>query len=436
MTMDKNFKKDLRKLSKSFLNAALAVRVKSRDDLLNIENKDNIFVFNGIFFNRTGQVENLLRVLVARAVKAVGPEAGSEKEIQDIAWKYAAADESQIKRVEAISEKLVEDISQLIGQLYDFVTSNHLIVFEEGVSSLEIGPVKAIPAKPFFDEFDKLPIDIKLKFEVDKKFYFEFSPEDYSLKVHDTLWSVKVEASRVNVEEEARWFIGVAISLLRLHMEEPMPLYPRIGEVEINPIDPPMNTYTGIKMRNQTFRFEDRGRTRVYIINEKSCAIASDPSFRNKVDIIFNAKPKRKASSVALRVAQGLGWLARGRQASDRSERLLHFFTAIEALLSRDDKNSLVVQTISRHASVILTNDIHERTKQSSKLKKLYTERSKLVHQGAHSVHQNDVDHTQFYAEALYRKVLEYADLEAQHDTFSKTLSECSEEELPWPSDN
>jgi hypothetical protein len=43
-------------------------------------------------------------------------------------------------------------------------------------------------------------------------------------------------------------------------------------------------------------------------------------------------------------VGQGLGWLSRGRQAESRTERFLFFFTALEALLSSDDKGDPVTQ--------------------------------------------------------------------------------------------
>ena len=49
--------------------------------------------------------------------------------------------------------------------------------------------------------------------------------------------------------------------------------------------------------------------------------------------------------------------MTRGRQARDRSERLLFFFTAIEALLSGDDKTAPVTQTIARRAATILVDD-------------------------------------------------------------------------------
>ena len=136
--------------------------------------------------------------------------------------------------------------------------------------------------------------------------------------------------------------------------------------------------------------------------------------------------------SLAERFSQGLGWLTRGRQAKDRAERLLYFFTAIESLLSNDDKTAPVVQNIARQAAVILTNDAPVRAAVASDLKKLYALRSALVHTGSRAVLSTNANDAEILAELLFSRVLSEIDLKQSHAKFIEGLSKASYGQ-PWP---
>lgn len=118
--------------------------------------------------------------------------------------------------------------------------------------------------------------------------------------------------------------------------------------------------------------------------------------------------------------------MTRGRQVSDRSERLLAFFTALEALLSSDDKSAPVTQTISRHVSVIYTQDIKTRLAVYNQIKWLYSIRSAVVHAGKREVLWQDVNNLQNYAEAVYWTVLNRCDLSMTQDRFAQSLADAS----------
>lgn len=118
--------------------------------------------------------------------------------------------------------------------------------------------------------------------------------------------------------------------------------------------------------------------------------------------ILFDPPSK----SLALRAAQGLGWLTRGRQMSDRAERLLSFFTALEALLTSNNKSDPVTQTISRHVSVIYTQKFADRMVVYNKVKALYGLRSAVVHAGKRDVLWGDVNTLQSIVEAIFYVVL------------------------------
>jgi hypothetical protein len=136
--------------------------------------------------------------------------------------------------------------------------------------------------------------------------------------------------------------------------------------------------------------------------------------------------------SLAERLGQGLGWMTRGRQTVDRAERFLFCFTAIEALLSGDDKAAPVVQTIARHAAVILQHDPQKRAKLDSEIRSHYAARSALVHAGKRNVSQLEVNTIQNIVEALYKTVIEAIPLETPFSAFHESLSDASYG-LPWP---
>jgi hypothetical protein len=158
-------------------------------------------------------------------------------------------------------------------------------------------------------------------------------------------------------------------------------------------------------------------------------ATSQSQKFISQAELIFD--PPKK--SLAERVSQGLGWQTRGRQAEDRAERLLYFFTAVEALLSMDDKTAPVVQTIARHAAVLLTNDNSARAEAAGEVKKLYALRSSLVHAGNRAILWSAANGAQILAESLFDAVLDKVDLKMKHETFCNELANASYG-MAWPS--
>jgi len=214
----------------------------------------------------------------------------------------------------------------------------------------------------------------------------------------------------------------LAVSFLRLHYKHEGPLFPAYGDVEPHPLRQSPIENVGVKFRGSTVSLGGAKVPPAYEVDQEIEAITLDATFRAKADLIFDPLPK----SLAERVSQGLGWLTRGRQSEDRAERLLYFFTAIEALLSSDDKSAPVVQTIARHAAVVLSDDIVERIEVSGQLGKLYALRSALVHAGNRSVLWNSANLTQYLAERMFRCVLQKADLRSPHASFNEELKRAS----------
>ncbi|MCP1232272.1 HEPN domain-containing protein [Acetobacter indonesiensis] len=145
------------------------------------------------------------------------------------------------------------------------------------------------------------------------------------------------------------------------------------------------------------------------------------------MDHIFEARKQK----IGERVRQALGWLARGRQSSDRADRFLHFFTAIEALLSSDDRNTPIIQNIARNAASILDDTPVGRENIAKTLKDLYSTRSKLVHTGSRNIGDDQVSELENIAHILCWHIIDRTDLSITVQEFQESLQKSSYG-LPW----
>lgn len=312
---------------------------------------------------------------------------------------------------------------------FQFLVPNYLVAFTGGVRAVEIGRVRAMLTEDFAAELAQAP-HTKVQVVPDEGFAIEFtSGPNAVVHIHPRCWLVAVDAAKDNVEEEAKWLIDIAVSFLRLHYKQATALFPKIGTVEPHPLVPPKTAEIGVKISDAKVSLGGSTMPGAYEIGPDIVAITQGADFKKKAALIFDPKDK----SLAARVAQGLGWLTRGRQAEDRSERLLYFFTAIESLLSGDDKSAPVVQNIARQAAVLLTDDNAARAELATDIKKLYALRSGLVHAGSRGVLWNNANTTEYLAEAVFHRVLADADLSMSHATFLNGLSQATYG-LPWPS--
>ena len=414
---------ELRKRANSFfLIARQSVQTTFRD------NSDGGFRFlKGIVFFVTNEVQSAENQLVSRCITLVGARAGNEKEITELAWErvwQSLAGASRTEDIDDIVREFLVDLSSHSQREFTFVAPNHVMRFEGDVDELQIGPVKAMRARDFFEPIYKELEAPRWNFDIGSKFSFSYSDGRAAIEMPPICWSVTVTAARGNVEEEAVWLINVALSLLRLsYPEEQYMLFPYWNDIEDKPITKTSRTTGGVTVTDQGMSGGGISAPKVYIIDEGVANIAKEEEFQEQAKAVFSGTVK---GSLAERFGQGLGWLTRGRQTADRAERFLFFFTAIEALLASDDKSAPVLQTLARYASVLLTKEPAGRSKLAKHLRKLYVKRSALVHTGQRNVSWTEVKEVQALAEAIYSKVLNECDLNKKYLAFQETLAEAS----------
>lgn len=244
------------------------------------------------------------------------------------------------------------------------------------------------------------------------------------------MWDISVQGTVKNVAEEGSWLADIALSLLRALVGKDLGhLQPTLGDVEAAPFTPHQMADPS-RILSDGLIHAEFNRSRHYLINDAAAETIAGQNFQAIASQLFWPS----AGSLAERVGQGLGWLTRGRRASERSTRLLYAFTALEALLSDQDKTAPVVQTIARNAATILTNDNAERAEAARQLKILYGARSALVHAGKRNVSHADANAVQLIAEELFTRVPDKCDLGRNYDSFNQELAKCSYG-LSWPTE-
>jgi len=247
-----------------------------------------------------------------------------------------------------------------------------------------------------------------------------FEDNGTALGMPSSVWVVDTPATKENVTEEAKWLIDVAVSLMRLSFSPWSHHFPKAGEIEAHPTQPQNSLSLHATIEGDTI-FTGGGKTDGwYDIEPPAAEKLNSAEVQARATALFDASDR----SLAQRVALGLGWMTRGRQVADRSERLLSFFTALEALLTSNDKSDPITQTISRYVSVIYTQDIPSRITIFNRVKALYSLRSLVVHLGRRDVLWSDVNALQTIVETVFWVVLHRCDLSMSQDRFAQSLAD------------
>lgn len=364
---------------------------------------------------------------VNRAAKLLKSKAAHEKAIASIALDHAHAFVANRKIVEDAVLDLIKEVFEKGNASFEYLAPNYVFRFSQPARDVRIGRVRAMLTDDFSAGWRSRFPDHRVSILRGDGFSLQLGQETI-ITVRPICWIVDVDAVAENVEEEAKWLIDVAISFLRLRHANWLGHFPMGGAVEPHPLQPTRVHHEGVKLQGSRVLAGGSSVPSWYEIDAAVVATTLEDKFVAQAGVIFD--PPRK--SLAERVHQGLGWLTRGRQAEDRAERLLYFFTAIEALLSTDDKTAPVVQTIARHAAALLSNDNSERAQLAKGLKTLYGQRSALVHSGNRSILWSGANDAQLFAENLFYLVLEKADLTIKHETFCNDLAAASYG-TPWP---
>jgi hypothetical protein len=324
------------------------------------------------------------------------------------------------KGLNIIASELVETVLAEADKEYIQIVPNYLI--KHGVPEvISIGRVQSFPTE-IAGSYLKLLSNKRIRLTAGDNPNVQFVNGGATLSMPRSIWVVDVPATKENVEEEGKWLIDVAVSLIRLSTLKRPTLWPQTGEIEAHPTDPKLRFRPSIVAEGETLSIGGGKLQGIYEIDASIVADLALPRFKSISEYIFDPIDK----SLAQRVAQGLGWMTRGRQVADRAERLIFFFTSLEALLSTGGKNDPVTQTLSRYASVIYAQDAKSRHNIFGHIRSLYDLRSVVIHAGRREVLWQEVNNIQHIVEAIFWIVLNRCDLGMQQERFIKSLSDAS----------
>lgn len=90
----------------------------------------------------------------------------------------------------------------------------------------------------------------------------------------------------------------------------------------------------------------------------------------------------------------------------NRGEKLLKLFTSLEAVLNFNNEEK-ITETIAERAALLIVDDYKTRIEIKRNIKKIYGDRSKMVHQGVTYVSELDLEDITVYTRAVLQKLIE-----------------------------
>jgi hypothetical protein len=418
--------KETKALLGTFLDQAFVSIVRDKAGFEKIKTREaGLRVTNGLTFFIDQPMQLAEAGIVSKLVSKMGPQLGHYTEIANAIWGVAAKGfaEGQEPLNPNLAVACFSKIEALASITVQFIHPAYNVALAERVKEIRIGPVSIREGLNVASRLSKQ--NDKITFGIEQPAGFQSGGKGVLYNVSETMWDIEASSSSAARFEYASWLTCIATSVIRLVVPpgEMGPIPPRRSDIENQPFDSHRTSDEHIVVEGKgSFSLGGGKVGRHYELGKKAKQALSNKDNVTRIALVFDPPNK----SLAQRFSQGLGWLAKGRQAKDRSERFLFFFTALEALLSSDDKTSPVVLTIARHAAVLWTNDISGRVKVSQKIRKLYATRSALIHAGSRSVTYEGATEIHEIAENVFFAVWDTTDLKISHSSFCEQLSEAS----------
>jgi len=423
-TFDATQKKQLLQYARETL-AAFEKDVVAGDNLHLAKLKESGWVFFGDYIVQfTEEFLTTQRQFTSLAAKMLKARSAHEKTIRNLCQKAAqdyvivrsAAEQESPGDLESAARGLVDKVLAEAGKEYTHIAPNFLI--RHGAPTvMALGPVRSMPTE-LLGANTTLTKNPRISLSVGESPAVVADDDSIPITMPNTVWVVEVPATKENVQAEAIWLIDIAVGLMRLSAAGWQGLYPRVGDVEAYPTYPTLPVRPAVIMEGERVYVQYGTAPGWYEISPEIAEALNAPKVQCRASRLFDPISK----SLAQRVAQGLGWMTRGRQSRDRAERLLAFFTALESLLTPNQENAPVTDTISRHVSIILTDNISKRAAAYQNTKRLYGLRSRVVHSGGREVLWQDVNMLQIYVERVFSNVIEQCDINMSHENFARSL--------------
>lgn len=411
----------------AFAISAAAHAARTGDEVRKAFAAGQFRMVEGVTFHVKAELKAAELMVVRRGQEILGSRLGDERDLSSGLWRATVMALQSSETADEHTNVIVEFMVQAIDAPFTYVAPNYLIKLQVGLDRFDIGPVSIRTTTSLIDELARERPGEKWSLAVGDQPDILHTADGPILVRPPITWVIKLRSSQANLSEEAGWYANVATSFLRMSGVSLGTMSPMIGKREPEAFQP---TYA----RDHAFAYTSTRMTTLsserlaYYEITKSNQRALKKWVASRQEHIFHPK----AGSLGERIARGLGWLSRGRQSTDRSERFVFFFTALESLISAENPNPQLTDNLARMSAVIWTNGAENRSMFYRKLKRLYDKRSKLVHRGLRDVSVRDVNTAQYAAEQIYFTIMHKADLSQSLEDFHRSLAEASFGER-WP---
>ncbi|WP_146030193.1 HEPN domain-containing protein [Methylocella silvestris] len=413
-------RKNIQKALDNFLTCADEARCKTNEQASTALRGGNVHrMAEGGIWLHTPQLIEKISTLVRECLVALNAFEIHETDIKEAMWSAATAETNSKNRHRQFFELI--ETARNVPQI--FLAANHLFVLRDPVKIVEVGDVVILRTAALAND-ESLALEIRVG-EAEGIHFTEAKP---ILELPFMAWKVLVSTSVRNADEEARWKINIAISLLRCALLTlPSALRPPNGDVEHQPTEPSRITAAAL-LEGRSCRFSDNYGHR-YQIDEIALNHLNEWKLNDTAAEIFY--PQK--DTVGERLNRGLGWMTLARQTKLRAERFMHFFTSLEALLTKKDQSVPITQNIARSVACIISNNPKSRIDISKSIIDLYAKRSSLIHGGTRAeIHASDVYKLQSITEIVYWTVITRKPVKTIYQDFSRELERASFG-LEWP---
>lgn len=420
----KNIKNDL---ASFFLRSSRSVCRSDADVSRAMKDAFSLNSYNrmaqGVVFEIDDKLNDIADGIVQFICKAMGTLAGDEDYVSKALWAQAAEMHNSNMEVTKTVDTFLSSLENNLNTTRRYIADNCVLLLGPLVNRFDVGPVGVVSGEFIAKELRETSSGRLWNIEVGKPGWNVASSSKPTVGIGTNNWDIKVVAAQAHLAEEAGWLAGVAISLLRLTVGWTLGSFvPRTGQVEPHAFQHLANDRTAITATESGMSIGGRSRAAEYQISPETAALCAESTFKAMTGKVFT--PLK--NSVGERIRQSLGWQARGRQSEDRAERMLYFFTALEAMLSGRDEGAPVVQTIARNAASVLTDSPDQRARNAKLIRDLYKRRSALVHSGSREVTRRQANTIERVTENVCWCIMDRVDLAQPVDTFQAALHDAS----------
>lgn len=379
-----------------------------------------VFFINGVMFYYDEQLRALEDQAINTIIKKYGKSVVSDIEISNLLKRFAAL---QAKTSTDQTSETVAHLHELVTTERTIIYPNHAVFLDEEIPSFSLGPVTYLQTEKIHSVYpDVDPTQVM----VSEDYVSEISEP---LKLPYQACAVKVICSGVRAHSLAQWYADIALSLLRLFLfktEKTHHYFPFMGStdpISFRQMEPFIPFIVVQPQQSAIYRTEATGSSN-YQISKETAALLQTTQFESgDFESICNAIFFPKANSVAERINKALGWMTKARRSLDLPNRYLFFFTALEALLTQG-KDEPVLEHMARNVATII-GKIDTRLYIYTKVKELYSIRSRLIHAGNIEVSESECNKLQQYVELTCIILIDTC-LTTNIEDFQNQLKECS----------